>query len=471
MLKSLLLLCVLVSISLATTSREDAEITDLPGLTFDVNFSQYSGYITLDQTTKNIFYWFVESQNNPTTDPVILWLQGGPGCSDFGGGTFEENGPYLPLVVDYENQLVNLTFNPYSWNRVASVIYIDSPCGVGFSYGEVKSDTQNTDNGTAIDTYVFLQQFFEIYSEFATNDFYITGESYAGVYITNLAFEILTNTSSPQLATNLKNGGIQLGNPVTNCAGAEYNGEGNVLDLDLQVNLFYWHGMVSRRNFDNWNSQGCNTQTPPSLSACITLYTTIEKGIGRLDQPLKARNRLQPSGSINPDMLYFSYCTGNGTIDFVNAINPGCFSVDDQVSVYLNTAAVQTAIHAQPTNWEECGGVEYRSSGDSVIPHLQYFFENAPTMKVWYYSGDLDIATVPFAQTQRCLATLNAKITEAWRPYTINKEVAGYVEVYDTYTYLTIKGAGHEAPEFQPAAGFLVFTSMLAGTPPPRKSG
>jgi len=207
--------------------------------------------------------------------------------------------------------------------------------------------------------------------------------------------------------------------------------------------------------------------------ACYTLYATIQKGIGRLNQPLdsqslisKPKNRLQESGSINPDMLYFSYCIGNGTIDFVNAINPTCFSVDDQVSAYLNTKAVQTAIHAQETVWEECGGVRYNSSGDSVIPHLEYFFTNAPTMKVWYYSGDLDIATVPFAQTQRCLETMNRKITAQWRPWTINKEVAGYVEVYDTYTYLTIKGAGHEAPEFQPAAAYLMFTSMLAGVPP-----
>jgi carboxypeptidase C (cathepsin A) len=60
----------------------------------------------LTSTTKNIFYWFVESQNDPANDPVILWLQGGPGCSDLGGGTFLENGPYLPLVVDYNTQQV-----------------------------------------------------------------------------------------------------------------------------------------------------------------------------------------------------------------------------------------------------------------------------------------------------------------------------------------------------------------------------
>ena len=78
-------------------------------------------------------------------------------------------------------------------------------------------------------------------------------------------------------------------------------------------------------------------------------------------------------------------------------------------------------------------------------------------MRILYYAGDVDIATVPFAETQRCLETMNRPITEAWRPYVINREVAGYVEVYDTYTFATIKGAGHEAPvSFNPNFIFLV---------------
>merc|ERR1712137_1325031 len=458
--------------SLATTPRSQAKLnpSNIPGLTFTPSFDQYAGYITLGNTSKNIFYWFFESEGNPATDPVVLWLQGGPGCSDMGGGLFLENGPYYPSA-NYNTGEVSLISNPYSWNRKANMIYVDSPCGVGFSYGtNVPSDYHTNDNITAVDSYMFLQGFFDIYTEFQSNDFWITGESYAGVYIPTLAYQILTNGSDAQLAANLKRGGLMLGNPVTNCDTPDYSGEGGVLQLDTSVNLFYWHGMVSRRNYDSWNNMQCNTENPPHLAQCYSLYATIRSGVGILDQPLftaerserTERKQRQPSASVNPDMLYYSYCSGNGTLDFDVDIVPDCFTLDDQVSAYLNDPAVQAAINARPTNWTECTSkLAYKKLNMPMTNYLEIFFQDFPSMAVHYYSGDCDLATVPFAQTQRCLETMNRPIVEEWRPYVINKEVVGYTETFDTYSYSTIKGAGHEAPQYQPAAAYLMFTTFL----------
>jgi carboxypeptidase C (cathepsin A) len=93
-----------------------------------LNFDNYAGYIAINEVTnKSMYYWFVTSQRDPANDPVILWLQGGPGCSDFGDGFLQENGPFLPYIIDASTQTVGLVENFYSWNRQANMIFVDSP--------------------------------------------------------------------------------------------------------------------------------------------------------------------------------------------------------------------------------------------------------------------------------------------------------------------------------------------------------
>ena len=71
-----------LALLVASGAAEKHLIESLPGLTFVPQFDQYTGYVTIDaELGKEYFYWFVESQNDPATDPVVLWMQGGPGCS------------------------------------------------------------------------------------------------------------------------------------------------------------------------------------------------------------------------------------------------------------------------------------------------------------------------------------------------------------------------------------------------------
>lgn len=160
--------CAMPSASASAPPVHPDKVTDLPGLSFTPTFNHYSGYIPLPDSPTMMHYWFVESQGDPATDPVVLWLNGGPGCSSM-MGMLTENGPF-----SIQSDGATIDLNPYAWNRYASFIYLESPSGVGFSYGTTNNYTSG-DVTTARDNYNFLQAFFKEYSEFAKQRFYIAG--------------------------------------------------------------------------------------------------------------------------------------------------------------------------------------------------------------------------------------------------------------------------------------------------------
>lgn len=159
------------------SQKEADRITNLPGLSYDPGFDQFSGYITVgNKNQRKLFYWYVESQNKPETDPVVFWTNGGPGCSGLlGFGT--EHGPF------HISNIGDLSPNPYSWNSLANMLYIEQPAGVGFSYSENSDDYTTGDTMVATDAYDFIYQFFERFPERRSNPFYAASESYGGHYI------------------------------------------------------------------------------------------------------------------------------------------------------------------------------------------------------------------------------------------------------------------------------------------------
>lgn len=101
----------------------------------------FSGYLETGNLNRSLHYVYVNSANGDNnTDPVTLWLNGGPGCSSMLGtqtiniGFIQEIGPYvLPDGVDYKTD-DPLVENPYSWNKRSNLLFIESPAGVGYSY-------------------------------------------------------------------------------------------------------------------------------------------------------------------------------------------------------------------------------------------------------------------------------------------------------------------------------------------------
>jgi carboxypeptidase C (cathepsin A) len=98
----------------------------------------YSGYLTVTDT-KALHYVFAESQSEPSTDPVVIWFNGGPGCSSM-LAFMQENGP---LAIDDGEDYIKT--NPYPWNTRANVLWIESPAGVGYSIAGTKQDLSTND--------------------------------------------------------------------------------------------------------------------------------------------------------------------------------------------------------------------------------------------------------------------------------------------------------------------------------------
>ena len=122
-------------------------VNNLPGITLDKPL--YSGFLKVTDT-KSLHYMFIESkQGTRANDPVLIWFNGGPGCSSL-LGFFQENGP---MIVTDDGQISE---NNWGWNREANVLYIESPAGVGFSVAGADGDWQHNDMSQAEDAFTAL---------------------------------------------------------------------------------------------------------------------------------------------------------------------------------------------------------------------------------------------------------------------------------------------------------------------------
>ncbi len=130
-----------------------------------------------DVTDSHMFFWFFPAETNPSTAPVVLWLQGGPGSSSM-FGLFEINGP-VSAVFASDGSTVIGEANPYSWTKAANVLYVDNPVGAGFSHTGQEGFV-TTQEEVGVDLYEMLQQWFTMFPEYQANDFFVFGESYAG---------------------------------------------------------------------------------------------------------------------------------------------------------------------------------------------------------------------------------------------------------------------------------------------------
>ncbi|XP_047999583.1 venom serine carboxypeptidase-like [Leguminivora glycinivorella] len=169
------------------------------------NLTSYSGLFTVNKAyDSNQFFWYFPTMSsNKDKDPVVLWLQGGPGGSSM-FGLFQENGP----IAVQNGKIVPRI---YHWALNYHLLYIDNPVGAGFSFTNNVNGLCTDETQVGEQLYSTLTQFFQLFPELQKNDFFITGESYAGKYVPALAYTIMKKNSSKSLKTNVNLKALMIG--------------------------------------------------------------------------------------------------------------------------------------------------------------------------------------------------------------------------------------------------------------------
>ena len=460
-----------ILILLITTSTP-ARVDDL----FDGKYTKeiYSGYLKTDIEGNELFYIFTPSQSaTAKTDPVLLWLNGGPGCSSV-WGMLGEVGPVTTNLFSGE-----FTVNEFSWNRNANLIAIEAPAGVGFAK---TADPKQpfTDDKTAQGTLAGLKSFFNEFPEYKSNEFYISGESYAGIYIPFLSRAIINDGE-----INLK--GILIGNGLTD------------FDVDTErsmVEFGYWHAVIGletwkafQRNCPHLEPESNDLEPRNVTKRCNEIRNQIANEFTGLDpygiyrecpfgayqqqQQQQQQHLSQQKVMMNTltklrKQQRMKYVNDDAELEPEVGIWPPLCEDDFTVYNFLNNNTIKAKLGVdQSVTWVQCSDdVSMYYEMSESLDFYQTFINEHPELRVWFFSGEND-AVLPTIGTFRWMDKLGLGIKTEFRQWHFLNQVGGHVQEYENgLTLVTVKAAGHMVPQDQRESSFAMLTAFLNGKLP-----
>ncbi|PSN74945.1 hypothetical protein BS50DRAFT_567701 [Corynespora cassiicola Philippines] len=398
---------------------------------------QYSGYLDDEEEDKHLFYWFFESRNDPENDPVVLWLNGGPGCSSL-MGLFMELGP------SSVTKKLEVKFNEFSWNSNASVIFIDQPVNVGYSYS---SGSVSNTVAAGKDIYALLTLFFKQFPEYAHQGFHISGESYAGHYIPVFASEILSHKNR-----NINLQSVLIGNGLTD-------------------------GLTQ---YEYYKPMACGEGGWPAVldeGSCQSMENAYPRCAGLIENCYNSESVwscVPASIYCNNAMIGPYQRTGQNVYDVRRPCgdNSLCYDEIDWISNFLNKKEVMKAVGAEVNSYDSCNfdiNRNFLLQGDWMKPYHRVVPGLLEQIPVLVYAGDADYI---------CNWLGNKAWTEALE-WPGQKDYAkapmkdfllggdgkkvGEVKSSGNFTFLKLHAGGHMVPYDQPAASADMVKRWLAG--------
>lgn len=418
----------------------------------DVSVDQYTGW--LDIGPKHLFFWYFESASDPATDPLLLWLNGGPGGSSLLGLLMELG----PCLVNKHGD--GTTANKYGWNKNANLLFVDQPADVGFSYLDKHEPVTGTSFQAAEDMHKFLQLFTtQVFPALQNRPLHISGESYGGHYLPTLGSQIVSQNQLYPARPTVNLTSVLIGN-------------GFVSPLDTAYG--YWETLCTTKpglKEPIFNSTICDTMATnlprctdlarvcyehPDPAICSAAETVCWHGVIKFYDGDAKRNRFDITIPCDVE-----------EICYVEAI---------AIDKYLNSEDVRSALGVPKGRkyhmFSDKVARAFEATNDlgiSMEQQLLYLLDNE--IDVLLYQGMLDLA----CNTAGNLRWANGF---AWKggPEFASKDLQKWdagkfkevkIKTGDNkkttrFSFVTVEGAGHMVPYDKPAAALDMLSIWLS---------
>ncbi|KAL3591715.1 hypothetical protein D5086_010355 [Populus alba] len=455
-------------------SRQEADrVVRLPGQP-EVTFKQYAGYVTVNESHgRALFYWFFEAIENPEEKPLLLWLNGGPGCSSIGYGEAEELGPFFPKRGGQE-----LQFNPHTWNNVANLLFLESPVGVGFSYSNTTSDLRELGDKSYREAMQVLIHCSLSNSSCDGDRLKIRIFSFSqGTMFHSLRRSSMTATEKASKKEHMNLKGFIIGNAILD----------DETDQKGTIDYAWDHATISDGVY-NSIKKNCDfisnltEECWDSLLKYYNVYKIINDILRRIPAGYDPCTMNATDYFNLPDVQAALHANAIQDADRVTEL-PGQTLVKFQqysrfVAIDENYGKALFYWFFEATQKPEKKPLLLRLNGDnrsldvqgdnlvlqmlarqdsatSILPVIKKLINGG--IRVWVFSGDTD-GRVPVTSTRYTLNKLGLNITEDWTPWYNHREVGGWTN----YTFITVRGAGHQVPSYAPKRALQLVRHFLA---------